>query len=460
LHELKALDFHDLELHVNKIKKDRGLFMNQEFITANISKWAIDYLCDTALILDDSIVDLWSTLLPSPLLYRSQVEKVINHILETPPDPAPKFCSLVKIILAFVPSLFVKRIKSFLVIIVQIEADDLLSTIREGYPKESMSVLVDVCKHQDSGDEVRVKAFAYLTKLERTPPIREILVEGASDRNPEIRKTCISALNICESFETKKGDFKSAQKEMMESLASLKKRLMTIQTNIARIQRPAPESVIDVGILESFFIPSKHSERLERFVKADIDLESALEALSSIFPMIEISLDSGESIPFDFIRTSGIKLDSVYKFLHYGDLPSSLRIFRNIPVQTRLTISYPLTEILDICPQILEAAPNIKSRFNQISQNTTPYWARQLLSKIPSLLLLEDEELNLRLQLLCNIFDGPIPLRFSSLFNFPSTQISVNIAEAKAIFGDNYKIVLTQNPSYLIKIIEKGSQKI
>merc|ERR1719354_64522 len=189
LHELKALDFHDLELHVNKIKKDRGLFMNQEFITANISKWAIDYLCDTALILDDSIVDLWSTLLPSPLLYRSQVEKVINHILETPPDPAPKFCSLVKIILAFVPSLFVKRIKSFLVIIVQIEADDLLSTIREGYPKESMSVLVDVCKHQDSGDEVRVKAFAYLTKLERTPLIREILVEGASDRNPEIRKT-------------------------------------------------------------------------------------------------------------------------------------------------------------------------------------------------------------------------------------------------------------------------------
>eukprot|EP00493_Phyllostaurus_siculus_P014240 UN14457 len=71
--------------------------MNQEFIAANISKWLVDYLCETALILDDPIVDLWSSLLPSPLLYRSQVDKIVNHILETPPDPATKFCSLVKI---------------------------------------------------------------------------------------------------------------------------------------------------------------------------------------------------------------------------------------------------------------------------------------------------------------------------------------------------------------------------
>jgi len=86
------------------------------------------------------------------------------------------------------------------VILLRIEADDLLSSIWEAYPKEFMSVLVDVCNHQDFGDDVRVKAFAHLTKLERTPLIREVLVEGASDRNPEIRKRCISALNLCVTF--------------------------------------------------------------------------------------------------------------------------------------------------------------------------------------------------------------------------------------------------------------------
>jgi len=464
LQELKALNFHDLEEHVNKIKKDRGLFMNQEFIAANISKWLVDYLCETALILDDPIVDLWSTLLPSPLLYRSQVDKIVNHILETPPDPATKFCSLVKIILAFAPNSFVKRIKKFLVILLRIEANDVLSSIWEAHPKESMSALVDICKDKDSEDGVRVKSFGCLRKFELTKPIREVFIEGASDWNAEIRKICLSTLHPI-SFESKKDDVKSAQKQMMESLASLKKRLQTIQTNIARIQRPETESVIDVEILKSFFIPSEFTERIQRFVKTDIDLETTLEALSSIFPTITISFDSGESIPCDLIQTSGITLDSLSNFVHYEDLPSTLHVFPDIHAQTELTISYPLCEVLDICPQLLEDASNIKCRFTQISQKTNLSWASQLVSQLPNLLLVQNEEFKIRLELLCDIFDGPIPLRLASLLNFPSKQISLsimlaNIAEAQALFQEDYKIKLSQNPSYVIKIIETGSHKI
>jgi len=180
-------------------------------------------------------------------------------------------------------------------------------------------------------------------------------------------------------------------------------------------------------------------------------LETTLEALSSIFPTIAISFDSGESIPYDLIQTSGITLDSVSNFVHYKDLPSTLHVFPDIHAQTDLTISYPLREVLDICPQLLEDASNIKCRFTQISQKTNLSWASQLVSQLPNVLLVQDEEFKIRLELLFDIFGGPIPLRLASLLNFPSKQISANIAEAQALFPEDYKTKLSQNPSYVIK---------